>query len=210
MPLWTRSTKSWAEPIHQRSAPQAQASSATDINLAAPSQPDLQQPSDVGTSQLTAARLEVAFVDSSLDNLQDLLDQFQASHSGQDTTLEVVLIDRETSGIEQITNYLANSDHEYASIHLVTHGGSGQFQLGTDWINVETLDNHSQQLAMWQSSLTDDADLLVYACQVASTDDGQQLGYELAELLDVDVAMSTDGTGADNLAAIGISSFRRA
>ena len=162
---------------------------------------NLQQP-DVGSSdESTSARMEVAFVDSGLDNLQDLLDQLQATYDNQDTTLEVVLIDRQTSGVEQITSFLAAAEHDYSSIHLVTHGSSGQFQLGSDWINVETLDSYSPQLAMWQSSLTDDADLLVYGCQVASTDDGQQLGMELAQLLDVDVAMSTDATGAGALGA---------
>ncbi len=161
----------------------------------------VQQPDAVAIDHPTAARLEVAFVDSSLDNLEDLLGQLQATYDNQNTTLEVVLIDRQTSGVEQITSYLAATDHDYSSIHLVTHGSSGQFQLGSDWINVETLDSYAPQLAMWQSSLTDDADLLVYACQVASTDDGQQLGMELAQLLDVDVAMSTDATGATDLGA---------
>ncbi len=164
---------------------------------------------DNASATSSAARLEVAFVDSSLDNLQDLLDQLQATYNSDDTTLEVVLIDRQTSGVEQITNFFAANDHEYSSIHLVTHGSSGQFQVGSDWLNVETLGSYSEQIATWQSSLTADADLLVYACQVASTDDGQQLGMELAELLSVDVAMSTDATVRSCAVVIGISNFKR-
>ena len=144
-------------------------------------------------------RLEVAFVDSSLDNLDDLLSQLQETYNGSESHLEVVLLDRHTSGVEQITSYLAASDHEFASMHLVTHGSSGQVQLGSDWINIHTLDQYSQSMLTWQDSLTQDADLLIYGCQVASTSDGQQLGLELADLLDVDVALSDDATGASAL-----------
>ncbi len=52
---------------------------------------------------------------------------------------------------------------------------------------------------MWQDSLTDDADLRVYGCQVASTTDGQDLAQALSSLLSVDVAMSLDSTGASAL-----------
>ena len=152
-----------------------------------------------GSNNQQFARLEVAFVDSSLDNLQDLLDQLHASYNSEDTTLDVVLLDRRTSGVDQITSFLAASDHDYASLHLVTHGSSGQVQLGSDWLNVHTLDQYSQQMLMWQDSLSEDADLLIYGCQVASTSDGQQLGTELAQLLDVDVALSDDATGSSSM-----------
>ncbi len=147
----------------------------------------------------STARTQVAFVDSSLDNLSDLLAQLEATYDDGETTLEVVLLDRHSSGVEQITAYLATTDQDYSSMVLVTHGSSGQFQLGSDWVNVHTLDDFSQQMLMWQDSLTEDADLLVFGCQVASTSDGQQLGHELAELLNVDVALSDDATGASAL-----------
>ncbi len=130
---------------------------------------------DASSADAGSIKHQVAFIDSSLDNLQDLIDQLQATYSDEDTRLDVVLLDNQSSGIHQITNYLAESDREYASIHLVTHGGSGQIQLGSDWLNLETLADQSQQLAMWQSSLTEDADLLIYACQTASTADASSL-----------------------------------
>ncbi len=68
--------------------------------------------------------------------------------------------------------------------------------MGSDWINIHTLNDQSQQIAAWQDSLSADADLLFYGCQVASTADGQQLANELASLLNVDVAFSTDATGS--------------
>ncbi len=154
----------------------------------------------LSVSDSTAARMEVAFVDGSLDNLEDLLEQLQASYAGDEGSLQVVLLDRHSSGFEQITNYLANTDQDFSSMHLVTHGSGGQIQLGSDWLNIDTFDQYSSQMQLWQDSLTDDADLLIYGCGVASTLDGQTLGMELAQLLDADVALSNDLTGA---AALG-------
>ena len=73
--------------------------------------------------------------------------------------------------------------------------------MGSDWINIDSLNYHSQQIAAWQDSLTANADVLFYGCQVASTADGQQLGHELADLLKAEIAFSDDATGSKSLDA---------
>ena len=142
---------------------------------------------------------QVAFVDANLENLDQLLQHLQSSFDDPSQSLEVVLIDSRSSGIDQVNQYLSAADHDYSAVHLVTHGQAGQFQLGSDLIDLHSLGDHAEQLAMWQSGLTDDADLLIYGCQVASTADGQTLGHELAELLSVDVALSSTVTGSSDL-----------
>ncbi|MCC6512157.1 MAG: DUF4347 domain-containing protein, partial [Pirellulaceae bacterium] len=150
---------------------------------------------------------QVAFVDAGLDNLQQLLDQIQSSSDAATGNWEVVLLDRHTSGLDQINAFLAESDQLYSSIHLVTHGASGLLQLGSDWISSDSLSEHSQQLMLWRDSLTEDADLLIYGCSVASTEGnadssglsnteaGQAWLLQLSEILDVDIAASEDLTG---------------
>ncbi len=162
---------------------------------------DLAQSGDLSNEMLSgsAQQFDVAFVDSNLDNLQQLVDQLQSSFEDSGRWLEIVFIDQSSSGIDQISEFFSQSESNYSAIHIVTHGGSGQFQLGTDWLNIHSLDSYSDQVAAWKDSLTADADLLIYGCQVASTADGQQLGQELASLLDVDVAISSDATGASSL-----------
>ncbi|MCA9049689.1 MAG: DUF4347 domain-containing protein, partial [Planctomycetaceae bacterium] len=51
----------------------------------------------------------------------------------------------------------------------------------------------------WQYSMSDQADILIYGCNVAATLDGQQLLSELSTLTDSDVAGSEDLTGAAEL-----------
>ncbi len=137
-----------------------------------------------------------------------MISQLQAELANDHQTLEVVLIDRDSSGVAQIGQYLSASEHEFDSVHLVTHGGSGQFQLGSDWLNVNTLDQFQQQLLLWQDGLTNDADVMIYGCQVASTLDGQDLALKLAQALDADVAMSVDSTGQLTLGGDWIWSFK--
>ncbi len=96
---------------------------------------DTTEPAEFLLAAETPSQFDVAFVDSSLDNLQQLLDQLQNSFADSNRTLEIVLLDH-SSGVEQVTNYFAASDHQYASVHFITHGGSGQFQLGSDWLNI--------------------------------------------------------------------------
>ncbi len=155
--------------------------------------------SSEGDAQAGSADVElhrsVAFIDAQLDDLDGLIAQLQAELSGDHKALEVVLVDRHASGVQQVGQFLASSEYDFDSVHLITHGGSGQFQLGSDWLNTTNMDHFSQQLVLWQAGLAEDADILVYGCQVASTLDGQTLAVQLAQVLNADVAMSVDSTG---------------
>ncbi len=189
-PLSSTSTEPVPSPTDSNASPDASDTSDSIVGSDTTT-----EPAEFQLAAETPSQFDVAFVDSSLDNLQQLLDQLQNSFADSDRTLEIVLLDRSSSGVEQVTNYFAASDHQYASVHFITHGGSGQFQLGSDWLNVTNIDQHSQQLVLWQAGLAADADILVYGCQVASTLDGQTLAIQLAQALDADVAMSVDSTG---------------
>ncbi|MGN6135949.1 MAG: DUF4347 domain-containing protein, partial [Aureliella sp.] len=149
------------------------------------------------SSAASTERHDIAFVDASLENLDQLLAQLQSSYS-DGGTLEIVLLDDHASGLQQIASALASGDIEYSSIHLVTHGAAGGIQLGSDWLDAAALADNAQLIAGWGESLTDDADLLLYGCQVASTADGQTFVQNLGEILDVDVAASVDATGASD------------
>ena len=153
-----------------QAGPAGQATSSTPANTNAPSanQPNATRLNGDLTSEATesvalesrsdlsndSVQSSVAFVDASLANLEQLLGQLKSSYEGSDSTLEIVLLDNSQSGIQQVSNYFADSDHDYAAVHFVTHGGSGQFQLGSDWINIYSLNEQSQQIAAWQDSLT--------------------------------------------------------
>jgi len=126
----------------------------------------------------------IIFVDSHVDNYQSLISSVPAN-------TEVVVIDATNDGLKQITSALAGRSG-VESIQILSHGDSGQLQLGSIQLNSETLSQYTDQLQSWSSALTDSADILLYGCNVAAGNSGTQ---QLATLTGADVAASTDLTG---------------
>jgi len=71
--------------------------------------------------------------------------------------------------------------------------------MGAQVLNTEALEQHSDAIGSWQQHLDDDADLIIYGCDVAATDSGQIFIDELAEISGADVAASDDTTGHADL-----------
>ncbi len=100
--------------------------------------------------------------------------------------------------IDQIGEALA-ARTEVSAIHLVSHGSDGSIVIGDQLIDAATLEARAADFADWQTALSDQADVLIYGCNVAATDAGQTFARRLAELTGADVAASNDlsGTGGD-------------
>ncbi len=154
---------------------------------------DLDQSSDHGIAAETERR-ELVIVDARTPDYQRLIDGLQASSERQ---FEVVILDAERSGVEQITSVMAEQQG-LSAVHLISHGASGELTLGSDTLDNNSLLRHAQAVAGWGDSLTRDADLLIYGCDLASTDEGQDFVLMLAQLTGADVAASDDLTGHDD------------
>ncbi|WNZ24958.1 DUF4347 domain-containing protein [Leptolyngbya sp. NK1-12] len=128
---------------------------------------------------------EIAFVDAGVSNASSLMSQFQAG-------TEVHLLDASQDAIAQITQVLANRT-DVSAVHLVSHGRNGALQLGGDTIS--DLSEYTAELKLWSNSLTTDADILLYGCQVAADAKGVAFVNSLAQLTGADVAASDDLTG---------------
>lgn len=141
-------------------------------------------------------RLELVFVDSGVEDHQQLIDELRA---GDETTdLEIFLLDGSRDGVAQITEILAGFENVDA-IHVLSHGNDGTIRLGNVSLGFGTLDGYAADLATWRSSLTDDADLLIYGCEFAETETGIAMMEAIAELTGADVAASVDDTGHQSL-----------
>ena len=140
---------------------------------------------------IDSPRQEIIFVDAATPDYQQLIEGI--SRDAQ-TQYQVVILQSGLNGIEQITTSLGQQQGIDA-IHLVSHGNASGLQLGNVWLTDNNLDNYQQSLQLWQASLTQDADLLIYGCDLASTEAGQSLLNSLAELTTADVAASDDATG---------------
>jgi hypothetical protein len=68
-------------------------------------------------------------------------------------------------------------------------------QLGSTTLSLENLDTYRSAINAWQHSLSADADLLFYGCNLAATADGRELMNQIAAESGSDVAASDDNTG---------------
>ncbi len=145
---------------------------------------------DVGS--LSASELLV--IDPSVPDLQALLDDLH--QSGRD--LEVVVLDADRDGIEQITELLDRNSNVDA-LHIVSHSNESSVRLGTSVLNQQGISGYAGQIAGWQDHLNLDADILFYGCDLASGIEGRQLLDSVAALTSADVAASDDVTGHRDL-----------
>lgn len=141
-----------------------------------------------------STRLEVVFIDTRVDNYQQLLDSIR-NQNGDSRTLEVVLIDSEADGLVQVGDFLA-LQRNVDAIHLISHGSDGSVQLGSSSLDQDTLLKGAGQIQAWGDALSPDADILVYGCDVAAGTAGRTFIDGLAQLTGADVAASIDLSGS--------------
>jgi hypothetical protein len=174
---------------------QAEAAVSSDNHAAGPSaeQAESQGVLDaIATYNPGESRSEVVFVDPTVPNYQDLL-------SGMNSNIEVIMLDGGQDGIEQMANALSGRTGIDA-IHVISHGGAGELQLGTGVLNADSMSTqYADDLAVIQQSLSEQADILVYGCEFAQGEAGQAAADMLAELTGADVQASNDLTGSISL-----------
>jgi Ca2+-binding RTX toxin-like protein len=150
-----------------------------------------------GTQLEGSSRHELVFIDTATPSYRELLDDILAN--GQtDREVEVVTLDSAADGLKQISIILGER-HDIDAVHIVSHGGDGTIQLGSRSLSVDMLDDSIRDISSWGNALSQDADLLLYGCNLAAGEDGQVLLSKLASLTGADVAASDDLTGNSNL-----------
>ncbi|MBW4540517.1 MAG: DUF4347 domain-containing protein [Myxacorys chilensis ATA2-1-KO14] len=142
-----------------------------------------------------SASASILFIDSGVKDYQSLVAGVQAGtevhvlHSAQGA------ISGEASGaIAQITQTLLGRSG-ISSLHIISHGEVGGVQLGNTWLTGKTLDNYASQFKSWSEALTEDADILLYGCDIAQGEQGQAFINQFSQLTGADIAASTNWTG---------------
>ncbi len=138
-------------------------------------------------------RREIIFVDAAVEDVQSLLDDLFADVAAE-RDIEVVMLAADRDGISQISEALAAAP-ELDAVHIISHGSDGSVQLGDTVLNSASLAGRVGEIASWGFELAPDADLLLYGCNLAASDDGRALIDELSALCACDVAASDDLTG---------------
>ncbi|MFM7426882.1 MAG: DUF4347 domain-containing protein, partial [Elainella sp.] len=132
---------------------------------------------------------QVAFVDAGVADSASLVSQFSSG-------TEIHLLDSSQDAIDQITSILANRSN-ISAVHLVSHGSDGALLLGGK--TVSDLNDYDAELQQWSDSLSSDADILLYGCNVAADGTGKAFVNQLGQLTGADVTASDDLTGSVTL-----------
>jgi hypothetical protein len=122
------------------------------------------------------------FIDAAVPNSQTLVQGITHNH-------QTILLKGDRDGIEQITQVLVGR-RAIQNLHIVSHGSIGMLQLGTTRLTVTSLGTYADQLQRWTRSLTRNAEILLYSCNVATGDLGNAFVRRLSYLTGVNVAAS--------------------
>ncbi|OUL33201.1 hypothetical protein BV372_17190, partial [Nostoc sp. T09] len=133
---------------------------------------------------------DIVFIDTSVIYYQSLIAEIKPGY-------QVMILDSTKDGVAQITESLATG--KFKSVHIVSHGSEASLYLGATQLNADNLNFYGDQLQQWANALTDDADILLYGCDVASKE-GTKFVQQISLLTGANIAASTDKIGS---AALG-------
>ena len=132
----------------------------------------------------------LVFIDTRIDNYQSL-----AAEINEGT--EIYFLDANQDGIEQITAQLEKhklNNNPIDSVHILSHGNSGQILLGYSNLDIDNIETYKEQLQQWQNYLGENADIFLYGCNVAEGK-GEKFIEKFSQFTGADIAASIDKTG---------------
>ncbi|MDK2412984.1 DUF4347 domain-containing protein, partial [Aphanizomenon sp. PH219] len=124
----------------------------------------------------------IVFIDSSVSDYQTL-------QTGVVEGVEAVILSPNQDGIEQISQVLQQHPH-ITTIHILSHGAPGCLYLGNSQLNLTNIHNYTQQLQQWQPQ-----NILLYGCNVAAGDAGEEFIRKLHEITNATISASATKTG---------------
>ena len=144
---------------------------------------------DTETPNDDAGIREIVFLNDDIDGFEEL-----ASDLEQKENTDIFILDSHEDGITQINTALGDRDN-VSALHFFTHSNDSAVKIGSSWLNTTTLNDNQDSIASWGDSLTDDGDILLYGCDLASDQTGIDLITRISNLTGADVAASDDPTG---------------
>ena len=132
---------------------------------------------------------EVFFIDPSVREAAAIVAQLPEG-------AEVVWLSPGMDGVGQISTHLAKKA-DLSAIHIISHGNAGHFVVNGKRIDSAFLQDHGDKITQWGRALADKGDILLYACNLAATDEGKAFVERFLNLTGADVAASTDITGGE-------------
>ena len=160
----------------------------------APEQRVVNEAGEFSATSTQTLRHELVIVDTGVEDYQTLLSDILKQSEGN-RSIEIITLDATRDGVEQLTEILRRQSNLDA-LHIISHGESGMLQLGIGELDNDSLQSRAEELAVWKTAFGDEADILLYGCDVASGSAGAHFVDALSKLTGADVAASTDKTGS--------------
>jgi len=133
----------------------------------------------------------LVIIDQNVENYAAIKTAIESRTDGQ---WNVHVIDNGANPIASITTALSNHT-DLTALHLITHGEDGRLSFGDTSIDAMSLLQQAEEISTWKHALAVDADILIYGCDIAATDEGKAMIDSLSHLTGADVAASDDATG---------------
>ncbi|RYE38497.1 MAG: DUF4347 domain-containing protein, partial [Hyphomicrobiales bacterium] len=114
---------------------------------------------------------------------------------GASSSLEVVVLNANGDGLKQMADALSERKN-IPAVHLISHGRPGMLDLGSLAFDAEALEHRRSDVARIGAALATGAELLLYGCNVAEGEAGQEFLGKLAALTGSHIAASMNPTGA--------------
>jgi Domain of unknown function (DUF4347) len=132
----------------------------------------------------------IVFIDSAVDDYPSLV-------KGVVSGVEVIVLTPTLNGVTQISEVLADR-LDIATVHIVSHGSPGCLYLGNTQLSLDTLKCYVTQLQTWFSGQLPRGNapsLLLYGCNVAAGDAGEEFVERLQQLTGAHIAASAGRIG---------------
>jgi len=136
---------------------------------------------------------ELVFVVAGDKAIDDLIDQLR-NELANNTNVQLLIVDNDQNVLKSFAQQ-AQSYGNLDAVHIISHAADGELRFGNQIINQETLRNNQESLQQLGSALNVDADILLYGCNLSSTDIGHEFAKTLSSLTSADVASSSNITG---------------
>jgi hypothetical protein len=144
----------------------------------------LSQANPVNSARNQRLTATVVFLDAGVTDYQSL-------QAGVIPEVATVILSAKEDGIEQISAFLQQNP-QITTIHLVSHGAPGCLYLGNCQLNLTNIYDYRQQLQNWAKI----NHILLYGCQVAAGDAGEEFIEKLHQLTGATVMASATPTGS--------------
>jgi hypothetical protein len=109
--------------------------------------------------------------------------------------VEIIEIVSEQNGLLQLNRILSNYQN-LDVLHLVSHADDGVIYLGNTVVTEQLLKEKVETFTALNNALNENADLLIYGCDLAKTAKGESLLELIANKSHIDIAASNNLTGS--------------